>query len=83
MSNGQTLNDKLRAEESSVAELLKKSDAELINEAYLLCLSRTPSEVESVGFLDLLGATPKDERRRAVEDLLWALMSSREFLFQH
>jgi hypothetical protein len=27
--------------------------------------------------------TPKAERRAAIEDLFWALMTSREFLFQH
>jgi hypothetical protein len=26
---------------------------------------------------------PEAERRGVVEDLLWALMTSREFLFQH
>jgi hypothetical protein len=31
----------------------------------------------------VFGETPKDQRRAAVEDLFWAIMTSREFLFQH
>jgi hypothetical protein len=83
VSNGKTLNEKLRDEKSVVSELMKKPDAELIADAYLRTLTRRPTELESTQFVELLAATPKEERRTAVEDLLWALMSSREFLFQH
>ena len=83
VSNGQTLNGKLRDEKSVVTELMKKPDAELVADAYLRTLTRRPTELESTQFIELLAATPKEERRTAVEDLLWALMSSREFLFQH
>jgi len=30
-----------------------------------------------------LEAAPAEERRQVVEDLFWALLSSREFLFNH
>ena len=83
VSNGQTLNGKLRDEKSVVTELMKKPNAELVADAYLRTLTRRPTELESTQFVELLAATPKEERRTAVEDLLWALMSSREFLFQH
>jgi len=83
LSNGQTLNQKLSDKKSRVGELLKLKDAGLVEQSYLLCLSRMPSETEAKGLLDLLAKTPAAERRAAVEDLLWALMTSREFLFQH
>jgi hypothetical protein len=31
----------------------------------------------------MLGSAGEGEKRSAVEDLFWALMTSREFLFQH
>lgn len=85
VANGVTVNDKLAAETGAVEALLKsgKPDADLIDEAYLTCLSRPPTDRELQGFLDIFGGTPPAERRAAVEDLFWALMSSREFLFQH
>jgi hypothetical protein len=85
VANGKTVNDKLASKEGAVEALLTggKPDAELIDEAYLLCLSRLPTGPEKAGFIGILSETPAAERRTAVEDLFWALMSSREFLFQH
>ena len=54
-----------------------------MEEAYLLCLSRFPSPDERKKFTAILAEAPAGERRETVEDLFWALMSSREFLFQH
>ncbi|NNM30180.1 MAG: DUF1553 domain-containing protein, partial [Akkermansiaceae bacterium] len=89
ISNGRTLNEKL-AEFGSVADRLlglaqASDDPEnaIVEEAYLLCLSRRPSDGEGAKFRRILAATPAEEKREAVEDLFWALMSSREFLFQH
>jgi len=60
------------------------SDAAIVEEAYLLCLSREPTENESREFVAILDETQNAaEKRTAIEDLFWALMSSREFLFQH
>ena len=83
VSNGQTVNDKLGDEKSVLAELVKWEDEKLVEEAWLLCLSRLPTEGEREGFLSILSETPEAERRAAIEDLFWSLMSSREFLFQH
>ena len=33
--------------------------------------------------IDVLAATPAEERRAAVEDLYWGILSSKEFLFNH
>jgi len=83
LSNGQTLNQKLADKRCRVAALSKMADPALVEEAYLLSLSRFPSEDERKALLELLAKTPAAERKTAVEDLLWALMTSREFLFQH
>ena len=38
---------------------------------------------EKDAFLNILTNTPGEKKKEAVEDLFWALMTSREFLFQH
>ena len=85
LANGETLNQKLAQKNNRLDALLAsgKSTAELVDEAYWITLSRPPSERErdKAGAL-LASATPAD-RRAALEDLFWGLMSSKEFLFQH
>jgi hypothetical protein len=55
----------------------------LVDYAYLLCLSRAPSEAERAPLLQLFEASGEPEKRALAEDLFWALVTSREFLFQH
>ena len=83
LSNGKTLNANLRNEKSRVTPLLKKDNGALIDEAYLLCLARAPSAGERKRLLTVFANAPATDRRAIVEDLFWALMTSREFLFQH
>jgi hypothetical protein len=59
------------------------SDEAIIEEATLLTLSRLPTEAEKIGFRELLGTVPPPEKRAAIEDVFWAIMTTREFLFQH
>ena len=63
--------------------MIPQSDEEIIEETYLLCLSRPPSDGERERLIAMFDSTPEKERRAAIEDLFWALMTSREFLFQH
>ncbi len=86
LSNGDTLNEKLRNEEGIVTDLVGRKDStdeSIITEAYMACLSRQPNKRELDGFRVIFKETPEAEKRTAVEDLYWALMTSREFLFQH
>jgi hypothetical protein len=50
-----------------------------VDELFWTALSRAPTEDERTRAMDYLYAAP--DRRRATEDLLWALMNSKEFLF--
>ena len=88
--NGETLNEKLNADDGLVAKLVRdaKSDGDAIDELYLSALSRPPSRAERDGLLARLASGPLagvDEisRRRRLEDLAWAILTSREFLFNH
>ncbi|MFT4640384.1 MAG: hypothetical protein ACI8T1_003712 [Verrucomicrobiales bacterium] len=85
LSNGSTLNDKIADKKSRVSRLLdnKVPLKSLINDAYFICISRPPTDVETEAFQKILTDLPTEEKRLAVEDLFWALLTSREFLFQH
>jgi hypothetical protein len=85
IANGDTVNKKLAAKESVITKLLGASppDEKLIEDASLACLSRLPTAVEKEKFLKTLAGAKDSDRRTAVEDIYWALMSSREFLFNH
>ena len=85
LSNGATVNDKLSAKAGRVTQLLATDPppAQIIDDAYLLCLSRPPTAEQRKKFEELLKAVKPEEKRQAVEDLYWSLLTSREFLFQH
>jgi hypothetical protein len=59
----------------------KKKPGEVIEELYLRCLSRRPTDKEKAK-LEALVAAEKDTKR-ALEDVFWALLNSREFMFNH
>lgn len=85
IANGDTVNKKLAAKDSIVAKLLdaKLSYEKLIDETSLASLSRLPTSTEKERFLKVLADTKDAERRIALEDIFWAMLSSREFLFNH
>ena len=85
LSNGVTVNDKLTMKNSQASLLAKdkRPNAAIIEDAYLRCLSRRPTPQERSQFEKLFADTPAAEKQMVVEDLFWALMTSREFLFQH
>jgi hypothetical protein len=95
LTNGATVNEKLRDPKSAVSRLVtsKATDAEVIDRLFLAALTRRPTDAERVRLLKVLAdaeaATKKDPmaaaeaRRQAVEDLSWAVLSGNEFLFNH
>ena len=85
LSNGTTVNDKLAAKNGTVSDWLsaKLDDQPIIEAAFITCLSRPPTPTELQGYLQMLKDTEHGDRRACVEDVMWALLTSREFLFQH
>ena len=85
ISNGGVLNGKLSAKENRITHWLAKkaSDADLIDELYLSALSRFPTPREKTSIVSTLAETPAAERRAVIEDLVWGVLSSKEFLFNH
>jgi hypothetical protein len=82
--NGDTLNKKLSAADGTIALLIKvrMSDRRILEFVTLAAFSRYPTPQEK----DMLGAVEKargEGHRQAVEDMVWAMLTSKEFLFQH
>jgi len=59
-----------------------KTDPELVEELFLLTLTRVPSQEEKKATLDHI-KNHKGGRTRAFQDLFWALINTKEFIFNH
>jgi hypothetical protein len=81
--NGPTVNEKLRAPTNRLGRLLAKklSDKDILQELYLATLSRPPAGEEVQAALDHVAKAP--DKRKAWEDVQWALLNAKEFLFRH
>lgn len=81
--NGEILQNKIADKGGRVASLLKdqKTPEEIVDHLYLAALGRHPSDAEQAAAANHL----KDqvEPKEFYEDLLWALINSKQFLFVH
>ena len=59
----------------------KPPNDNLIRDLYFAAFSREPREVEVAKLTAHLEASPN--RRQAIEDLIWAVINTNEFMFQH
>ena len=85
LANGEILNKKLEAKNGILAQWLgqKRPDPEILDDIYLGSLCRRPSNSEKEKILNVVEEAPAAERRQAWEDVYWAVLSSKEFLFNH
>ena len=60
----------------------KKSPEEIISDLYLRTLNRAVSPDERQKLISYLGDKPED-KQKGLEDVLWALLNSQEFMFNH
>ncbi len=83
MLNGDTISRKI-GEGTKLQQMLDagKTPAEIVETIYLACLSRKPSS-EELAKLEPVLAAAADNPRAAVDDVLWAVLNSREYLFNH
>src|SRR5205085_711145 len=81
--NGPTVNEKLRNPNNRVGRLLGKkvSEQEILNELYLATLNRPPNQTEIKVSLEHIAKAA--DKRKAWEDVQWALLNAKEFLFRH
>lgn len=85
VANGKTINEKLQTKQNRITRWMKDgfSDSQIIERAYLLGLSRYPTMGEKLALLEVMKESKDTDRRVVLEDLLWGVLSSREFLFNH
>jgi hypothetical protein len=80
---GVTYNDKVLAKGGRLGRLLERgaTDDEIIEELYLAGFSRFPTREENTELGKLIAQSPT--REQGLRDLLWAVISSREFAENH
>ncbi|MBX3451102.1 MAG: DUF1553 domain-containing protein [Planctomycetaceae bacterium] len=83
MINGPVVHNKLRADNGRIHTMMQagKSDDEIIESLYLVGLSRRPDAEELAAAKQHLANS--QDRRQGLEDVGWAVLNSKEFLFQH
>ena len=83
--NGDTTQQRIR-QGKRVETLLKekKSPAEIIDLLYLTTLSRAPTDMEKEKLQAALAEQKEPAQiRETLEDIFWALLNSKEFIFNH
>jgi hypothetical protein len=80
--NGRTISDAVADPKGRVAKLVLsgKSDEAIVDELYLAALSRLPTQEERQRGLTYVSNGAKASR---VQDLLWALLNSKAFLYNY
>ncbi|MCX7422055.1 MAG: DUF1553 domain-containing protein [Planctomycetia bacterium] len=81
--NGETLVLKLEAKGNHLEQQLdaNATNESLIEDLYLTTLCRFPTDAERSRLLSILATASPADRRQAIEDLYWSVLSSKEFLF--
>lgn len=86
LNNGKSLNEKLRDKASVVAKWEKLTDAQVIDTLFAAAFARPATADERKKFLAALADAAKEgpsARREAIEDVIWAVLTGKEFLFNH
>lgn len=86
--NGDTLNKKLSSPDGYASLFLKLglSERRIVEQLFLAAYSRYPTVQERDDVLKAMAkpwADKADDREKALEDLMWAMLTSKEFLFNH
>lgn len=82
--NGQPILSKVANPASRVVTLAKGklTDEQLVDELYLWSICRNPTDKERTVAIDFIKSYDK-QRAEAAQDLMWALLNSRDFMLVH
>ena len=83
--NSTDIQGKITADSGRAAKLASdtgRTDEQKLEELYLTSFSRRPTDNE-IAIATAYIAKKKDKRREAYEDIVWALINTKEFLFNH
>jgi len=85
--NSKDVQDKITDDKGTAALLAadaKSSDEEKLRQVYVAALARQPNESEvAVAKEHLIKAKDEKTKRQAYEDIIWAVINTKEFLFNH
>jgi hypothetical protein len=83
LMNGDTIHKRITSPAGTVSRILNAQfrAPDAIDEIYLSTLSRMPTEKERSLALTYVDQSPAP--KEGYEDLMWAILNSREFVFNH
>jgi hypothetical protein len=83
LANSDELENKIASGEGKLAKMFKdkRSPQEMIDEIYLSSLARYPTADERAKTHTFVESVPADKQQQALEDILWAVLNTREFMF--
>jgi hypothetical protein len=83
--NGPLVNRKIAAEAGVLHKLLASGQAteKIVADFYLRALTRPPTEAEHTFWKQQLSAAEEQDRTARLEDFVWSLLTSREFMTNH
>ncbi|MSR32279.1 MAG: DUF1553 domain-containing protein [Gemmataceae bacterium] len=83
LANSDEIEGKISGGDGRLAGLIKakKSAEEIVGELYLAAFSRRPTTDEKTKITAFINKV--ENKQQAFEDVLWAILNSREFLFNH
>jgi hypothetical protein len=84
LSNGQTLNPKLMDQQNRIAQQLaaEVDDQTIIVDLFVAALCREPTTTELAQLLAIRQEYGAD-RKAAIEDIAWSILTNAEFVFNH
>ena len=84
LSNGETLNPKLAEPKNRISKWLADglTDDEIVRQLFRVALARQPTDQELAALVAVI-AEYGDDRRQAIEDACWSVLTSGEFTFNH
>jgi hypothetical protein len=79
---GGLVNEAISAPDNRLGKMIQagKSDGDIIDELFMTGLCRLPSNAERSALLTRVAQAP--DRRAALEDVLWGLLNTKEFLLR-
>ncbi|MFN0198489.1 MAG: DUF1549 domain-containing protein, partial [Planctomycetaceae bacterium] len=82
--NGETVNQKIQQGNLIGTRLQEgKTWQDIMTEMYVMAFSRKPTEKEFAAINEILTGTDPAEQQKILEDIFWAVLNSREFVFNH
>ncbi|MDX1948738.1 MAG: DUF1549 and DUF1553 domain-containing protein [Pirellulaceae bacterium] len=83
LANSDEVENKLADGKGKIAGFMKEKfpDKGIIDELYLGALGRFPTPDELAKTLRFVGELPPDKRQQGLEDVLWAILNTKEFMF--